>query len=178
MKVRISRQNIYLLIIMTVMLVMVLLFAFLLLIPEGKAYRMARIDMKKHEFALRQYQQWSDETTRRLKEAQSKNKGIITAFENRFDPKRFIGKSKSYFEELRLAKVERSSDEGSFSVYEVNASSKIDSPQSFYRFLDEVSKSDWIIGVDLPIHFERVDDLIVSSFTMKVFGLPDKTEEH
>jgi len=162
----------------SVMLILVLLFAFLVLIPEGKAYRVARVEMKKHAFELRQYKQWDDETTKRLKEARSKHKGVISAFANTFDTERFVKKSHTYFEELRLAKVERASDAGSFAVYEVNASSKIDSPQSFYRFLDEVSKSDWIIGVDLPIHFERDDDLIVSSFTRKVYALPDKTEEH
>lgn len=178
MKMRISRQSIYLLIVVSVMLVSVLLFAFVLLIPEGRSYRIARVEMKRHADELRQYEQWNEETTNRLKEAQSKHKGVINAFMNSFDAERFIKKSKSYFEELKLTKVERSTDTDSFAVYEVNASSKIDSPESFYRFLEGVSKSDWIIGVDLPIHFERVDELIVSSFTMKVFTLPDTTEEH
>jgi hypothetical protein len=57
---------------------------------------------------------------------------------------------------------------GSFKVYEVNATTKITSPQTFYQFLEKINKSDWIIGVDFPIHFERDGDKIKSSFTMKV----------
>ncbi len=177
MNMRISRQSVYLLVIVLVLLVTVLLFAFLLLIPEGKAYREARIEMKSHAFELRRYEQWNEETTNTLQTLRSDNKAIISAFESSFDASRFIKKNESYFEDLRLAKVEHSADEEQFSIYEVNASSKIDSPQSFYSFLEGVNKSDWIIGIDFPIHFERVGALIVSSFKMKVYALKDMTKE-
>jgi hypothetical protein len=52
----------------------------------------------------------------------------------------------------------------------VNATSKITSPRSFYTFLEEVSKGEWIIRVNFPIHFERDGDKIRSSFTMRVYN--------
>lgn len=177
MRVRISRQTIYLLVIAFVLLITVLLFAFLLLIPEGKAYRITRVEMKQHALELRRYQKWHDDTLKKLKELQSKNKQVIRAFENSFDPERFSKTNQSYFEDLKVSRIEPLTDENQFAVYEVNVSSKINSPQSFFSFLEGVNKSDWIIGINFPIHFERVDSLIVSSFTMKVYALPDKTEE-
>lgn len=177
MRVRIGRQTIYLLAIAFVLLITVLLFAFLLLIPEGKAYRTARSEMKKHALELTHYQQWHDETLNKLKELQSKNKQVIRAFENSFDSERFIKINQSYFEDLKVSRIESLTDENQFAVYEVNVSSKIDSPQSFFSFLEGGNKSDWIIGINFPIHFERVDSLIISSFTMKVYALPDNTKE-
>jgi hypothetical protein len=56
-----------------------------------------------------------------------------------------------------------------FTIYEVNTTSKINSPKVFYNFLDSINKSDWIIGVNFPINFKREADMIRSSFTMRVY---------
>lgn len=174
MNFRISRQSIYLLAISLVLLIAVLLFSFLVLIPKGKEYRIVRLEEKKHVFSLMQYQQWYDETYEKLKNLQSKNKRIITAFDNSFNANRFVKMNQHNFESLQLTRVERTKDEEPFAVYEVNASSKIDSPQSFYGFLEEINKSDWIVGVNFPIHFERDENLIFSSFTMKVYAVTEE----
>ncbi len=171
MKFHISRQTLYALLLAFVLLIVVLVFSFGFLIPEGKEYRTLRLEKKKHTQEMMQYQQWHDETFAKLKTLQSENKQVITAFENSFDPKRFIKNNSGFFELLKLSKVELVETEGSFSVYEVNTTSKIDSPQSFYGFLESVNKSDWIVAVNFPIHFVRDNNLIRSSFTMKVHEL-------
>ena len=61
-------------------------------------------------------------------------------------------------------------DEGEFSIYDVKTSSEINSPKTFYDFLDALNKSDWIVQVNFPIHFKRDGELIKSSFTMKVYS--------
>ena len=177
MKLRISRQSIYLFSIAFILLLMVLLFSFLVLIPAGKEYRVDRMEKKKYEMALRQHQLWHGETYKKLKGLQATNKRAIMAYESIFDPERFVKMNRSYFEDLRLSRLALKPNENSFSLYEVNATSKIDSPQSFYAFLEGMNKGDWIIGVNFPIHFERQDKLILSSFTMKVYGLADETSE-
>ena len=171
MKQRISRQTVYLLVVSFVLLIVVLLFSFLVLVPQGKEYRIMRMETKKHMATLMQYQQRHDETYEKLKNLQAQNKRIITAFDNRFDAERFVKANNHYFESLQLSRIERATDEKPFAVYEVNASSKIDSPQSFYSFLEGVNKSDWIVGVNFPIHFKRDRDMILSSFTMKVYSI-------
>lgn len=174
MKLRISRQSLYILLVSFVLLVAVLLFSFLVLIPKGKEYRIMRLEEKKHAQVLMQYQQWHDETYENLKNLQAGNKRIITAFDNSFNAERFIKMNGHHFESLQLTKLERTQDEEPFAVYEVNASSKIDSPQSFYAFLEEINKSDWIVGVNFPINFEREDTLILSSFRMKVYSITEE----
>ena len=130
---------------------------------------MLRIDMKKERLKLQEYQQFHDTTYSELKNLQSKNKNIIVAFENTFSQDRFIAQHKQSFKALQLSKLTPKADEKGFVVYEVNATSKIDTPQTFYDFIDDISKSDWIVGMNFPIKFVREGSLIHSNFTMKVY---------
>jgi hypothetical protein len=74
-----------------------------------------------------------------------------------------------YFQSLSLSEITMQSVDGNFATYEVNTSSLIHSPQGFYDFLDAVNKSDNIVGINFPIHFQREANLIKSSFTMHVY---------
>ena len=47
MKISISRQNLYLLVLSVILLIFVLFFSFLVLIPKGKEYRQKRTEIKK-----------------------------------------------------------------------------------------------------------------------------------
>ncbi len=171
MKINISRQNIYLLSISIFLLVFVFLFSFLVLIPEGKEYRKQRGELKVESRDLRKYQNFNDETLDILKDMQSDNKHIIMAFDNNFNAKRFEKNYQNYFSSFNISqkiKIDSSSD---FNTYEVNTTSEINSPKSFYDFLEAVNKSDWIIGVDFPINFKRDGEVITSSFKMKVYNI-------
>jgi hypothetical protein len=170
MKLNISRQSIYLLALSVVLLVFVFIFAFVFLIPQGKAYRIERLEMKKHALNETQYSRWHDEVFSELKELQSNKKHIIAAYENGFNKERFIKINQIYFESLKLNELKKGVDEDSFTLYEVNATSKIDSPNSFYSFLQSINKSEWIINVNFPINFEREGNLIKSSFTLKIYS--------
>ena len=169
MKINISRQHIYLLSILTFFLIFVLLFSFAVLIPKGKEYRKNRIEFKKESKELRKYQNFHNDVQERLKELQSENRNIITAFDATFNPKRFQIQHRDYFSALTLSAISKVSDGDEFIAYEVNTTSEISSPKSFYGFLDALNKSDWIISVEFPINFKRDGEMIKSSFTMKVF---------
>jgi hypothetical protein len=152
------------------LLLFVLLFSFFVLIPEGQHYREKRLELKKATLEYQQYKDYHDELMANLKDLQHKNRHIITAFDTIFNPDRFQKLNKSYFSSLTLSKLTREKDEDGFAVYEVNTSSHISSPKNFYDFLDGVNKSDWIIGVNFPINFQRDGEMIHSSFTMKVYA--------
>lgn len=170
MKINISRQNIYLLIVSVFLFLFVLIFAFAVLIPEGKEYRNKRILLKKESLTLQKYENFRDEILAKLTELKSQKRHIITAFDTDFNPERFQKMHKNYFNSLTISsKVEGETMEN-FDVYEVNTTSKINSPTSFYGFLDSVNKSDWIISINFPIEFKREDEMIRSSFTMKVYN--------
>lgn len=171
MKVNISRQNIYLLSVSIFLLIFVLVFAFSLLIPEGKEYRNKRADLKKESVELKKYEDFRDEVLEKLTELKSENRHIITAFDTAFDAKRFEKIHSPYFNSLTISKKETLPNAGEFNVYEVNTISKINSPKSFYDFLDTVNKSDWIVGINFPISFIRENEIIRSSFTMRVYSV-------
>jgi len=170
MKNSISRQHIYLIFSSLFLLLFVLVFAFGVLIPEGKEYRIKRIDLKKTSKELYEYQNFHDETLDTLKTLQGKDRRIITAFDTTFNPERFEKQNKGYFSQLSISALNFSGLQDNFAVYEVNTTSQISSPASFYNFLDSVNKSDWIIAINFPINFKRDGELIMSSFTMKVYA--------
>ncbi len=126
--------------------------------------------MKKYAANEAQFNMWHDEVFEELKELQSSKKHIIAAYENSFDKERFIKINGIYFESLNLSELEKQAGKDPFTLYEVNATSRIDSPNSFYAFLQSINKSDWIVNVNFPIHFEREGNLIKSSFTLKIFS--------
>lgn len=163
-----NRQTLYIVILSFILLIAVILFSFFLLIPKGKEYRSLRLESKKEFQQLDMAQREHDQTQERLKELQERNAHTIKAFNTSFNPDRFEKIYKKEFTDLYLTEVTTFETNGSFTVYEVNATSKITSPESFYNFIESVNKSKWIIGVNFPIHFERDGDKIRSSFTMRV----------
>jgi len=168
-KINISRHQIYVMLFATFLFFLVLIFAFLLLIPEGKEYRVKRLEFKKEQKEYRKYRDFHEKTLATLQELQSKNRHIIEAFDRVFDPERFEKQHKKHFSSLTLSELSRDKDEEGFAVYEVNTTSHINSPKNFYNFLDDLNKGDWIIGVNFPINFVRDGEMIKSSFTMKVY---------
>lgn len=175
MKINISRQNIYLLSLSVFLLIFVLIFAFALLIPEGKEYRTKRSELKKESSELRKYNTFHGEVLERLSDLKTQNRNVIKALATEFNAYRFEKQHKGYFNSLDISLAAEIESTEEFSVYEVKTVSKINSPKSFYDFLDAINKSDWIISVNFPINFKREGEMIRSSFTMKVFTVSKDT---
>lgn len=169
MKINISREYIYLLGLSLFLLLFVIIFSFAVLIPAGKAYRVKRVEIEKLSNELYKYENFHNDTQKKLQDLRSKNRRIITAFDATFNPDRFEKQNKKHFTSLHISKVNFEKLEDDFAVYEVNTTSKISSPKIFYDFLESVNKSDWIIKINFPIIFKREGSLIKSSFTMKVY---------
>jgi len=170
MKINLSRQTIYLFALCIFLLIFVLAFSFAVLIPKGKEYRIKKSELKKENLELKQLSDFSIEKEVTLQKLQNDNVHIITAFETEFSADRFEKQHKSFFSSLSVSKKSKLEDEDGFSVYEVNTTSKISSPKSFYGFLDAINKSDWMIAVNFPINFKREGEMISSTFTMRVYN--------
>lgn len=171
-----NRQTWYLVILSIILLIAVIVFSFFLLIPKGKEYRTLRLEHKKNVQIFELEQHKHDLADERLKGLKSQNRNTIAAFDAPFNPDRFEKLYKKEFTDLYLTEITTFESNGSFKTYEVNATSKITSPESFYTFLDNINKSEWIIGVNFPIHFSRDGDKIRSSFTMRVHNNEDQKE--
>jgi hypothetical protein len=169
-KISMSRQHIYLLGVSIVLLVFVIAFSFLVLIPQGKDYREKRGELKLESKELNKYQDFYEETEITLKELQQKHRRVIVAFEAKFNPDRFKKQYNTYFSSLEISEIKKMDDNDGFATYEVNTTSQISSPKSFYNFLDAINKGDWIISVNFPINFVRDAELIKSSFTMQILS--------
>lgn len=172
MKINITRQTIYILILSIVLFIFVLLFSFLLLIPEGKEYRIKRAEIKKIRAEVNKLDNFNLDTLGILKQLQGDNHYIITAFGTSFSKERFLKQYSKYFTTLELSKRVESENEGEFITYDINTTSQMNSPKSFYDFLEAINKSDWIIGINFPIDFRRDEQMIHSTFSMKIYSNP------
>lgn len=168
MSQRTNHRTLYLVLISLTLFSGIVVFSLLFLIPKGKEYRTLRLESKKEEQLISQAQERYDEVNKKHNKLLAQNTHTIKAFRTPFDSVKFTKNNQQDFQDLFLTEIEMAESNGSFKVYEVNATTKITSPQTFYQFLEKINKSDWIIGVDFPIHFERDGDKIKSSFTMKV----------
>lgn len=172
MNKRQNHRTLYLVLISLFLFIAIIIFSVFFLIPKGKEYRTLRLESKKEQQMIARVQEKYDRVNEKLEKLKRENSHTLTAFKTSFNPKKFTKNNHEYFEDLYLTEVEMADHNGSFKVYEVNATTKITSPQVFYQFLEKINKSDWIIGVNFPIYFEREGDKIKSSFTMKVHHNP------
>ena len=150
----------------------VLFFAFvaIFLIPTGKEYKVDHKKYMKAVYERNRAQDFHDDTMQNLKDLQTKNRNIILAYSNAFDPDAFARQYSRYFKRLKLTSVEGKKKEDIFDIYEVKATSDLHSPTDFYEFLDAVNKSENIISIEFPIHFVADGSVIHSSFRLKVFN--------
>ncbi|NOQ30808.1 MAG: hypothetical protein GQ570_06765 [Helicobacteraceae bacterium] len=153
-----------------ILLIIILIAAFMLLIPKGKEYRGDRIEKRKSKMVVNKYQAWHNGIATNLKSLQTKNKNILSAYEYQFNPERFKTLYESYFQNLELSQVKDVNISSDFNIYEVKATSSISSPTIFYDFLDAVNKGEWIISIDFPIEFDRSAESIKTSFKMRVYS--------
>lgn len=163
-----NHRTLYLVLVSLFLFIAIVVFSVFFLIPKGKEYRTLRLESKKEQQMIARVQEKYDRVNEKLEKLKHTNSHTLTAFKTPFNPKKFTNNNHEDFENLYLTEIEMADHNGSFKVYEVNATTKITSPQVFYQFLEKINKSDWIIGVNFPIHFEREGDRIKSSFTMKV----------
>jgi len=172
-----SHKTFYLLLLSLILMAVIVVFSFVFLIPKGKEYRTLRLENKKEVLALLASTEEKNVLEAKLQDLDKKNDKTIKAFKRPFNAYKFVKKYDKEFQDLFVSEMILEDQNGSFKVYEVNATTKIDSPEVFYRFLDNVSHSDWIIGISFPIHFEKSGEMIKSSFTMKVHHFKEVKEE-
>ena len=171
MKTNISRQTLYLLGLTLFLLLFIFIFSFGVLIPKGKEYRVQNTEQKIEREHLNKYQLFNDKKLNTMKSLKEGNKAIISAFDKEFNPLKFKKEYKKYFSKLELSQEITVTTQDEFELYEVNTTSEINSPKSFYSFLESINKSIWIIKIDFPIHFKRSNKNITSAFTMKVYKI-------
>jgi hypothetical protein len=151
-------------------MILFFLFVAIFLIPTGKQYKKDHKVYMKATYERNKAQDLHDETMMNLKDLQEKNRPIIVAYTNMFDPDAFAKQYKRYFKQLKLTSVDAKERDEIFDIYEVKATSHIHSPTDFYDFLEAVNKSENIISIEFPIRFVADKSVIHASFRLKVFN--------
>ncbi|WP_456323722.1 hypothetical protein [Hydrogenimonas sp.] len=151
-------------------LLLVFSFIFILVIPVVKAYKGVNsdyVDVKARHMAVKNEH---DTVFERLKSLQAKYRKVIAAFENRWDEKRFMEQARKYFLQVRLMPVESNVSDPNYKIYEINALTKMESPQNFYRFLESFPSIPFVLQADFPIAFKaHGSDEIEGIFRIRVY---------
>jgi len=156
---------------MWILLYLVVLFVliFALVIPSVKEYKRVNGIYVQSKAEFMAAEQEHDEIFDRLKVLQSKHRKITEAFENRWDEKVFIRSAEKFFQKADLKQLDVNLSDPNFRVYELNAMTKMESPQNFYRFLDALSSLPYVIQADFPIAFRAGKGEIEGVFRIRVF---------
>lgn len=169
MSKRPNRQALYLILFSLLLLGGVVVFSLFFLIPKGKEYRTMRLESKKEEQLIALAKERLAQEEVKFSKLSKEHIATLKAFKTAFNPKQFTQENRQAFHDLYLSELEMAEHNRSFKIYEVNATTKITSPQIFYEFLEKINHSPWIIAVNFPIHFQREGEWIKSSFTMQVY---------
>jgi len=171
MKINISTQSTHLLFIISLLLILVLVFSFFVLVPKGKQYRADRLEYQKESKEVKKYQDIHTAIEKKLKLLENKNRDLLHSFEIAFSEQKFQEQYAEYFSSLKISKLLSKNRQDAFVSYEVDTRFKMSSPKSFYDFLDALNSSNWVIAVNPPISFKRENEMMQSSFVVRVYGL-------
>ncbi|BDY12704.1 hypothetical protein [Hydrogenimonas cancrithermarum] len=151
-------------------LVTLFLLIFLLVIPAVKSYKRVNKSYIETKAYYMNAQNGYETINDRLKVLKSKHRKVIEAFENSWNEGKFIAKAKEYFLHIELKPVDINISDTLFKIYEINAMTKMESPQNFYRFLDALPEIPFVIQADFPIAFKaHGGDQIEGVFRIRVY---------
>ncbi|WP_201352465.1 hypothetical protein [Hydrogenimonas urashimensis] len=151
-------------------LLVLFLLIFVLVIPVVKSYKSVNKEYAEQKAYYLAAKDEHDTIFDRLKSLQAKNRKIIEAFENRWDEKKFIAQARRYFLKVDVKPIDVNTSEKYFKIYEINAMTKMKSPQNFYKFLDALPSLPFVIQADFPIAFRaHGGDEIEGIFRIRVY---------
>ncbi len=104
------------------------------------------------------------------------NDQIIEAFNHVFNANDFLEFCDKFFKDTVLKKVDLEGYKGEYMTYEFYTTMRVDSPASFYRFLNGLSEYKNIIQIEHPIKMEGAGEFIKISFMIKVYELDDQRD--
>ncbi len=164
-EVRLVRMLIWILL----YLVIVFMLIFALVIPSVKEYKRVNGEYTRSKAEFMAAEQEHDEIFDRLKVLRSKQRKVTEAFENRWNEKLFIESAEKFFQKVDLKPIDVNLSDPHYKIYELNAMTKMESPQNFYRFLDALSSLPYVIQADFPIAFRADKGEIEGIFRIRVF---------
>ena len=114
----------------------------------------------------------------RLKNLTTKYPKIVD-FNHVWDEKQFLETAKQYFLHIEMKPLDANETNAHFRIYQINAVTKMESPQNFYRFLDALEAIPFVVQADFPITLQaQGKDLVEGIFRIRVFQELEEESKH
>lgn len=146
-----------------------LIVIFALIVPDVKKYKKAKKESYRYELQTKRASDVLDEEKKRLQDTTKQNLKIINALNSGFNTDKFKQFAQKFFDNVSLSKQTSAPEANGFTVYELNVTSSIKSPSSFYDFIDALPNYENVIKADFPINMTSHGNKIKSSFNIKVY---------
>jgi 5-carboxymethyl-2-hydroxymuconate isomerase len=143
----------------------------MLILPNIKRYRVAKSKYNQAFVHKTRVQAVLDQREEELKKLLSANRKIFDSFGHKFSQKEFEVFANKFFSKTVLKEVKQFTHKKEFKVYELNVTSSLKTPVNFYKFLDGLNHYQNIIQADFPIDLKSNNEIIHSTFKIKVYGL-------
>lgn len=147
-----------------------LIVIFVFIVPSVKEYKSVKVQYNRHEVSLNRMEEVLSSKKNILQKELKQNSHILNSLSNGFNKSSFLTYAKKFFKDVKVTKVSTISSDKGYSVYELNVTSAIDSPSSFYSFLDGLKSYENIIKADFPITMKADGKMINSNFNIKVYN--------
>lgn len=146
------------------------------IIPSIKDYKKAKAENLNSIMNLIKIEEVYTSYANALNEFESNNNRTLSAIKNPFNEKEFLKNANNFFDSASLARLSSKDNNASFLHYELNVTGKLNSPQKFYDFIDFLNNYNSIILLDFPVKMQAHNDLIDTSFEIKVLESKTKTQ--
>ena len=158
-----------LLVLILLYIILLFILVFGMVIPVVKQYKSESRTYHTLQNRYEMIKKEHEDTFKKLKSLQHKNRKIIETFEKEWNEKVFLEKAKIFFIKSELKLVDDNLSEPHFTIYKFSATTQMKSPENFYRFMESLPLMPFAIQTDFPITFSSNGDLINGVFQIKVF---------
>ena len=150
-------------------LLLLAVFVFFVLVPEGKEYRNLGLQIQEIDAEVSKLQMRYDSCYDRHRKLQEERQAVIEALESSFDEKIFIEMLGRNVTAVDLDMRRQIDEERGIYIQKAGIKARFRSPENFYRLVDGINGSGWVVSIEKPITFERIGDEINASFSIKVY---------
>ena len=138
------------------------------IIPSIKEYKIAKVENQTSVMNLLRIEEVYASYVSAFNEFEANNNRTLRAIRTTFNEKDFLKNASNFFDNASLARLSSKDNNASFLHYELNVTGKLNSPQKFYDFIDFLNNYNSIILLDFPVKMQAHNDLIDTSFEIKV----------
>ncbi|MCK9256524.1 MAG: hypothetical protein M0P02_00445 [Sulfurospirillaceae bacterium] len=143
-----------------------------LVVPDIKEYKHSKNLLLREESTTTKVGELLKRKEEELNSLRVNNRKIIESFMGKFSEENFTAHAKSFFEKVKLEKIEDGKElDDEFVLYELKVTSKLKTPTQFYDFLESLNGYETVVRTDFPIQIWIEDEKLNAVFNIKTYEL-------